>query len=84
MLDQATEYMDHVLIELVPTVSAEKRRVSIPRTAGKTPKAFNGFRFEDWRARRVWKIARWSQAARLRVLHLHGHALHATFPPVRL
>lgn len=24
MLDQATEYMDHVLIELVPTVSAEK------------------------------------------------------------
>jgi len=24
MLDQATEYIDHVLIELVPTVSAEK------------------------------------------------------------
>ncbi len=24
MLDQATEYMDHVLIELVPTVSSEK------------------------------------------------------------
>jgi hypothetical protein len=24
MLDQATQYMDHVLIELVPTVSAEK------------------------------------------------------------
>jgi len=62
MLDQATEYMDHVLIELVPTVSAEKPPAfQFPKRLVKRRKRLSGFRLKTGRARRVSK--NWSMVA---------------------
>jgi len=66
-------HLSRALLEFRSTAEVEDR-----------DERLSGFRLKTGRARRVSKIGRWSRAARLRVLRLHGHALRATFPPVRL